>query len=231
MCAYVAGAGPGSRDGKGQGRDHAAASGAIAEVVEGTRRSQPSDVLSGACTFPPRPCARAVPSAWNSLPSSGGPDAGSLSGSGRRGRGSLSGERPDAFAGARVLCLMPASLVAQLLGVGSPERPTPEAGSPFLSVLPARTCTPPSTGWTARGPGSLRGAPSPPRLSRSGHPVCTGARAVWLQIRSWIPSAAVAGLINRVLAGGDPPRRGTPAASHQGPSTAHCNGSSSCWAR
>lgn len=93
MCADVAGAGLGSREGKGQGRDHATASGAIAEVVEGTRRSQPSDVLSGACTFPPRPCAQAVPSAWNSLPSSGGPDAGSLSGSGRRGRGSLSGER------------------------------------------------------------------------------------------------------------------------------------------
>lgn len=200
----VAGAGLGSRDGKGQGRDHATASGAIAEVVEGTRRSQLSDVLSGACTFPPRPCAQAVPSAWNSLPSSGGPDAGSLSGSGRRGRGSLSGERRDAFAGAHVLRLMPASLVAQLLGVGSPERPTPEAGSPFLSVLPARTHTPPSTGWTAWA-GELAWGPFPSQAVSSGRPVCTGARAVWLQIRSWIPSVAVAGLINRVLAGGHPP--------------------------
>lgn len=220
----VAGAGLGSREGKGQGRDHATASGAIAEVVEGTWRSQPSDVLSRACTFPPRSCAEAVPSAWNSLPSSGGPDAGSLSGSGRRGRGSLSGERRDAFAGARVLCLMPASLVAQLLGVGSPERPTPEAGSPFCSVLPARTHTPPSTGWTAWA-GELAWGPFPSQAVSPGRPVCTGARAVWLPIRSWIPSAAVAGLINRVLAGGTP-RRGTPAASHQGPSTAHCNGSS-----
>lgn len=220
----VAGAGLGSRDGKGQGRDHATASGAIAEVVEGTRRSQPSDVLSGACTFPPRPCAQAVPSAWNSLPSSGGPDAGSLSGSGRRGRGSLSGERRDAFAGARVLCLMPASLVAQLLGVGSPERPTPEAGSPFLSVLPARTCTPPSTGWTACA-GSLRGAPSPPRLSHRGALSAQGPGRCGFRSAPGFPVLQWQVLLTGCLRGVTP-RRGTPAASHQGPSTAHCNGSS-----
>lgn len=48
----VAGADLGSRDGKGQGRDHAMALGAIAEVVKVIWSSQPSDVLSRALHLP-----------------------------------------------------------------------------------------------------------------------------------------------------------------------------------
>lgn len=103
-------------------------------------------------------------------------------------------------------CLMSDASLPRSTATGGGVSGASDAGGGLSFPLcpPCRTCTPPSTGWTAWA-GELAWGPFPSQAVSSGRPVCTGARAVWLQIRSWIPSAAVAGLINRVLAGGHPP--------------------------